>query len=64
MGGAHTAAGLIDAGLVDEIRLLVYPLIAGGGKPLFATTARRQKLGLRQARELPDGRTSLVYALA
>ena len=29
VGGARTAASLIDAGLVDELRLLVYPLIAG-----------------------------------
>ena len=33
VGGARTAASLIDAGLVDELRLLVYPLIAGPGKP-------------------------------
>src|SRR5262249_1131461 len=35
IGGARTAASLIDAGLVDELRLLVYPLIAGKGKALF-----------------------------
>jgi hypothetical protein len=33
VGGARTAASLIDAGLVDELRLIVYPLIAGEGKP-------------------------------
>jgi len=37
IGGARTAASLIDAGLVDELRLIVYPLIAGAGKTLFAT---------------------------
>ena len=34
-GGARTAASLIDAGLVDELRLIVHPLIAGEGKALF-----------------------------
>jgi len=63
MGGARVTASLIDAGLVDELRLLVYPLIAGGGKTLFATTERRQKLELRQARPLPDGRANLIYGI-
>src|SRR5215217_6775344 len=31
IGGARTTASLIDAGLVDELRLIVYPLIAGKG---------------------------------
>jgi len=44
IGGARTAASLIDAGLVDELRLLVYPLIAGTGKALFATADRRRGL--------------------
>src|SRR5215470_328601 len=29
VGGARTTASLIDAGLVEELRLIVYPLIAG-----------------------------------
>src|SRR5262249_46151676 len=29
VGGARTTASLIEAGLVDEMRLIVYPLIAG-----------------------------------
>src|SRR5262249_47417834 len=32
MGGASVTVALIDNGLVDELRLLVYPLIAGPGK--------------------------------
>lgn len=63
MGGARVTASLIDAGLVDELRLLVYPLIAGAGKALFATTSTRHGLELRQARPLPDGRVSLSYAI-
>jgi len=63
IGGARTAASLFDAGLVDELRLLVYPLIAGEGKALFAASERRRKLQLREAQPLPDGRLSLIYAL-
>lgn len=63
VGGARTTASLIDAGLVDEIRLIVYPLIAGGGKALFATTERRRGLELRKVQRLPDGRVGLTYGI-
>ena len=63
IGGARTAASLIDAGLVDELRLLVYPLIAGTGKALFATADRRRGLELCETRQLADGRVSLIYAI-
>jgi dihydrofolate reductase len=63
MGGGRITASLIDAGLVDELRLIVYPLIAGAGKALFATTERRRGLELRKAQQLTDGRMSLIYAI-
>ena len=61
VGGARTTANLIDAGLVDELRLIVYPLIAGKGKALFATIERRRSLELRKVQQLPGGRISLIY---
>lgn len=64
MGGANLAASLIDAGLVDELRLIVYPLIAGPGKALFATTERRRGLRLLQIAQIDGGRISLTYANA
>lgn len=39
VGGARITASLIDAGLVDELRLIIYPLIAGEAKTLFADAA-------------------------
>jgi len=63
VGGARTTASLIDAGLVDELRLIVYPLIAGEGKALFATSERRQGLELRNVQQLQGGRVSLIYGI-
>ena len=63
VGGARTTSSLTEAGLVDELRLIVYPLIVGQGKALFATTAHRRGLELRSVRPLPGGRVSLVYAI-
>jgi dihydrofolate reductase len=63
IGGARTTASLIDAGLVDELRLIVYPLIAGEGKALFATTTQRRGLELRKVQQLQNGRLSLIYGI-
>jgi dihydrofolate reductase len=64
VGGARTVASLVDAGLVDELRLTVYPLIAGEGKALFATTDRRRGLELRSVQQLEGGLVSLIYGTA
>src|SRR5580698_4373856 len=62
MGGGRLAASLIDAGVVDELRLLVYPVIAGGGKALFAAASPRL-LELLRTQVLPGGLVQLVYAV-
>ena len=63
VGGARTTASLIDAGLVDELRLIVYPLVAGEGKALFAATQLRRALELKRVDTLSGGLVSLVYAI-
>lgn len=67
VGGARTTASLIDAGLVDELRLIVYPLVAGEGKALFASTLQRRSLTLKRVEQLRKGKglglVSLVYAI-
>jgi dihydrofolate reductase len=63
VGGARTTSSLIDAGLVDELRLIVYPLIAGGGTALFATTKRRRDLELQRVQQLRGGRVRLHYGI-
>jgi dihydrofolate reductase len=63
VGGARTAASLIDTGLVDELRLILYPLIAGTGKLLFAAAERRRTLELRKSEPLAGGRVRLVYGI-
>jgi len=63
VGGARTTSSLIEAGLVEELRLIVYPLIAGEGRALF-TGERRRLLELREVRPLSGGRASLIYGVA
>jgi dihydrofolate reductase len=62
MGGAGITRACLEAELVDELRFIVYPLIAGTGTPLF-TAPERYGLDLRDVKALPDGRVSLVYGI-
>lgn len=63
MGGARVTADLIDRGLVDELHLIVYPLVAGPGAPLFSGKESRLGLELRSAEVLGEGRVHLIYSL-
>lgn len=36
VGGPELAAGLADAGLIDEYRIYLLPVVVGKGKPFFA----------------------------
>ncbi len=63
VGGARIVASLLDAGLIDELRLTLHPLLVGPGKALFEFTERRRGLELRDVRKLDAGRVNLVYAI-
>ncbi|MBX9458940.1 MAG: dihydrofolate reductase family protein [Rhizobium sp.] len=55
MGGAHLVRRLIDEGLVDELRLITYPVIAGGPHSLFGSDDTRHSAELVAVRGLPRG---------
>jgi len=63
VGGAKLTGSVLDAGLVDELRLIIHPLVVGGGTSLFEAITKRRDLALQQKKELPGGRLSLVYAV-
>jgi dihydrofolate reductase len=63
VGGAKLVSSLMNLGLVDELRLLVNPLILGGGKALFKDVEDRHALKLVQAKPFKSGRVSLTYVM-
>ncbi|WP_367126468.1 dihydrofolate reductase family protein [Streptomyces phytohabitans] len=48
MGGADVARRCLDAGLVDEVRLHLTPVVLGGGTPLFGRTGTEPPVALEQ----------------
>jgi dihydrofolate reductase len=61
-GSAQLARGLAEHDLVDEYRLMVFPLVLGGGKRLFGDGTPRRTLRLTDSKPVgPDGVFVLTY---
>ncbi len=58
-GSADLSRSLLRHGLVDEVRLIVYPVVLGAGKRLF--DAEQATLERVEARPFASGATGLVY---
>jgi dihydrofolate reductase len=63
-GSRRLSRALIEMGLVDELRLLVYPLVLGAGGRLFDETQDEIPLRLVESRPLGGGVVSMIYAPA
>jgi dihydrofolate reductase len=63
-GSAQLAQALIKAGLVDELRLMVFPVVLGTGKKLFGDTDDAKRLKLKESAAVGDGVLTLVYEKA
>ena len=61
VGGATLVASLLNADLIDELRLIVHPILLGGGKALFAGVNRRRSLELVEAKSTESGRVIVTY---
>ena len=60
-GSAQLVQTLVQAGLVDELRLMVFPVILGAGKRLFGATSDKQRLHLADSKTVGDGIAILTY---
>jgi dihydrofolate reductase len=61
VGGASLVSSLINAALVDDLRVILHPVLLGRGKPLFAGVERRHRLALAGTRQLEAGRVEIAY---
>jgi len=60
-GSARLVQSLIEQDLVDELRLMVFPILLGTGKRLFGDTSDVKRLQLAETKPLGDGVTILTY---
>ncbi|HEU5064796.1 MAG TPA: dihydrofolate reductase family protein [Gaiellaceae bacterium] len=60
-GSMQLVEALLENDLVDELRLMVFPVVLGSGKRLFGETSDKKALKLRDSQVVGDGVAILVY---
>ena len=60
-GSATLVQTLLEHDLVDELRLMVWPVVLGAGKRIFGETSDKKTLRLVDSKVVGDGVTILVY---
>jgi len=63
-GSAQLVQTLLEHDLVDELRLMVFPVVLGSGKRLFGDTSDKKSLRLVDSKTVGEGVAILVYAAA
>jgi dihydrofolate reductase len=60
-GSAQLVQTLLEHDLVDELRLMVFPVVLGSGKRVFGDTSDKKPLRLTDSKTVGDGVEILVY---
>jgi dihydrofolate reductase len=60
-GSGRLAQTLLEHDLVDQLNLMVFPLVLGTGKRIFGETSDKKKLRLVDSKVVGDGVAILVY---
>ncbi len=64
LGSGTLVSQLAPTGLIDEVQLVVSPLVLGGGRTLFQGVKEPLRLKLARSRVFRNGKVFLVYAPA
>jgi dihydrofolate reductase len=60
-GSAQLVQSLLERDLVDELRLMVFPVVLGSGKTLFGETSNKKPLKLKDTKAVGDGVIIQIY---
>jgi dihydrofolate reductase len=60
-GSARLVQGMLEHDLVDELRLMVFPVVLGKGRRLFGETSDKKRLRLSESKIVGDGIAVLTY---
>ena len=63
-GSAQLVQTLVENNLVDELHLMVFPVILGTGKRIFGETSDMKRLRLADSKTVGDGVAILTYQTA
>jgi dihydrofolate reductase len=63
-GSAQLAQGLLELDLIDELRLMVFPVVLGEGKRLFGPVGEKKTLKLAESRTVGEGIGIQTYVRA
>jgi dihydrofolate reductase len=63
-GSVQLVQALLEQDLVDELRLMVFPVVLGAGKQLWGETTDKKPLQLVESRIVGDGVAVLTYRRA
>jgi dihydrofolate reductase len=63
-GSVQLVQALINHDLVDELRLMVFPVVLGSGKRIFGETSDKKPLRLADSKVVGDGVAILTYERA
>lgn len=63
VGGAKFASSLLDAGVVDELRMVINPWLLGERKSLFSGNKKRHAMKLAETKNMDGGLVLLRYSL-
>jgi dihydrofolate reductase len=61
LGSSDLTVSLLEMGLVDEVRIMVNPVVLGAGKSVFRTAPERISLKLLKSRPFDSGNVLLYY---
>lgn len=62
MGGMSLVRQLLLAGLMDEMTLIIHPVVSGKGRHLFGSDDPTTRLVLKSCEQTPRGNVVLTYA--
>ncbi len=61
IGSTHLTASLAQAGVLDELRVMIFPIVLGQGRSLFEDLKSRVPLTLLRVKEFDSGNLLLTY---
>jgi dihydrofolate reductase len=61
VGGSELAVSFLEQGLMDELHIIITPILLGGGKTVFHGIKKRYPLRLISTKKFRSGNVVVAY---